>query len=365
MIKLWNKQSLRFFGQSTAIGPNSTIFSLVQPTGNIHIGNYLGALSNWRDISNDENNQDSTFIFGTADLHALTTVWDGNLLRKSRLEALASLIVAGLDPEKCILYHQSSVSEHTELQWILTCLTSMGALNRMTQWKLKSQVDSSSSIFEEDTLGKTKAGLLTYPVLQAADILIYKSTHVPVGDDQSQHLELTRGIASTFNHTFQTSFFPEPKSLFTPSKKIMSLRNVTKKMSKSDADQNGCLYITDSPDTVSQKLRKAITDSIQGKLYFDPIERPGVSNLLNIIAGLTRRTMPETVADLQWIKNHSQLKDHVTDLIVEEFKDKRHLYGELIKDETYLDAIAKKGSARAKGIASANMKRIRQLVGLD
>lgn len=343
----------------------STVFSLIQPTGKIHLGNYLGALSNWRDISNDERNSESLFIFGTADLHALTSVTDPVKLKNSRREAIASLIASGINPERSIIYHQSSIAEHSQLSWILTCLTSMGALNRMTQWKLKAKVEESESIFGDEILGKTKAGVLCYPVLQAADILLYRSTHVPVGDDQAQHLELCRNIASIFNSTYNTDFLPLPKSLFTANKKIMSLRSSERKMSKSDVDQNGCLYITESPDQIAKKLRKATTDSIQGRLYFDPIERPGVSNLINIVAGLTRKSVEETVKDLEYIENHKQLKDLVTDLIVEEFKDQRIMYEELMKDVAYIDQIANKGAEKAKNIASTNMREIERLVGLD
>lgn len=343
----------------------SRVFSLIQPTGRIHLGNYLGAISNWRDMSKSDNDPNTKFIFGTADLHALTTVRDGPGLKIARNEAIASLLAAGLDADRCTIFHQSSVVEHTQLSWILLCLTSIGALNRMTQWKLKASVASNSNITDEDIMGKTKTGILTYPVLQAADILIYKSTHVPVGDDQSQHLELTRNIAQNFNNTYKKDFFPLPKSVLTPTKKILSLRDPSKKMSKSDKDQNGSVYITETPDQISKKIRKATTDSIQGRLYYDPIERPGVSNLINIVSGLSRKPIEETVKDLEWIKDHKQLKDHVTDLIVNEFEGQRHIYDEIVKDSAYLEKIVSEGAEKARAMTAPTMREIEQLVGTN
>ncbi|KAK6201298.1 mitochondrial tryptophanyl-tRNA synthetase [Scheffersomyces amazonensis] len=343
---------------------NSTIFSLIQPTGKIHLGNYLGAIRSWKDLSEIES-EGTRYLFGTADLHAITVPKQAQQLKQYRVEAIASLIASGLDVTKCTLFHQSSVPEHTELNWYLTTITSMGMLNRMTQWKSKANQEESSSIFEEKVLEKTKAGLLCYPVLQAADILIYRSTHVPVGDDQSQHLELTRNIASSFNHVFGKDYFPIPKTLLTPAKKILSLRNPSKKMSKSDPDQNSCVYVTESPDEIAKKIRKATTDSIQGKLYYDPEQRPGVSNLINIISGLTRKSIDDTVTDLQWVKDHKQLKDQVTELLVEEFNPKRHLYEQLLNDKPYLDKICREGTDKAREIASVNIGQIRALIGLD
>ncbi|KAK6457034.1 mitochondrial tryptophanyl-tRNA synthetase [Scheffersomyces xylosifermentans] len=343
---------------------NSTIFSLIQPTGNIHLGNYLGAIRGWKELSETES-QGSKFIFGIADLHAITLPKEAHKLKQFRYEAIASILAGGLNPDKCIVFHQSAVPEHTELSWYLTCITSMGSLNRMTQWKSKAQQTDSSSIYEDSVLESTKAGLLCYPILQAADILIYRSTHVPVGDDQTQHLELTRGIANTFNHTYNTKFFPIPKTLLTPSKKILSLRNPGKKMSKSDPDQNSCVYVTDEPDVIAKKIRKATTDSIQGRIYYDPEERPGVSNLINVISGLTGVTVEQTVKDLEWVKDHKQFKDFVTELIVNEFKDSRELYNHLLTDLSHLDQICKEGGNKAREIASANITEVRKLIGMD
>lgn len=338
------------------------IFSLIQPTGKIHVGNYLGAVRNWKQII-DKSPKGVDCVFGTADLHSLTQIPTAHDLHENRYGAMASLISSGIDPEKCILFHQSSVPEHSELYWILTCITSMGALNRMTQWKLKAAIDETLTIYSELVMGRTKAGILLYPVLQAADILLYNSTHVPVGDDQSQHLELCRGIASSFNHTYG-EFFTMPTTILTPTKKILSLRNPEKKMSKSDKDQSSSVYMTDDADTIAKKFRKAVTDSVQGQVTFDPENRPGVSNLINIIAGVQNKTIDETVKGLSWISNHKQLKDYVTELVVEEFRDKKKMYDELMEDKANLDAISTRGTERAREIATHNLEQIKKRVGL-
>lgn len=342
----------------------STILSMIQPTGQFHLGNYLGAIRSWKQLS-ETDSANTKYLFAIADLHAITTPQDPRELKRRRYEAIASLLASGLDHDKCTLYHQSSVPEHTELNWYLTSIASMGNLNRMTQWKLKSQLQQNSSIYDDNVLDNTRAGLLCYPVLQAADILIYKATHVPVGDDQSQHLELCRGLANSFNHQFKTKFFPIPKTLLTPAKKILSLRNPSKKMSKSDPDQNSSLFMTETPENIMKKVRKATTDSIQGKVYFDPINRPGVSNMINIISGLTNKSIDETVSDLEWIQDHKQLKDHLIELLIEEFKEKRRVYNELIGDFAYLDTICKSGTGKARQIALANIVEIRKIMGLD
>lgn len=342
----------------------STIFSMIQPTGQFHLGNYLGAIRSWKQLSETES-PNTKYIFGIADLHAITSPQDPKELKSRRYEAIASLLASGLSHDKCILYHQSSVPEHTELNWYLTSIASMGSLNRMTQWKLKSHLQQNSSIYDEKVLDNTRAGLLCYPVLQAADILIYKATHVPVGDDQSQHLELCRGLANSFNHQFKTKYFPVPRTLLTPAKKILSLRNPAKKMSKSDPEQSSSIYITETPENIRKKIRRATTDSIQGKVYFDPVARPGVSNMINIISGLTNKPIDETVTDLQWIQDHKQLKDHLVELLVEEFKDKRRLYNELTQDHAYLDTICKSGTEKARQIALTNIIEIRKIIGLD
>lgn len=368
-------QSLRFQSSSATrtvqqisgyehLPNNSTVFSLVQPTGKFHIGNYLGAIKSWRTLS-ESNVEGCKFIFGVADLHAITIPKTRVELKTNRLEAMASLLASGIDPSKCILFYQSAVPEHSELHWYLTCITSMGALNRMTQWKLKQQQQEKPGSSNKFLFEYTKAGLFCYPVLQAADVLLYNATHVPVGDDQSQHLELCRGVANTFNDVYETDFFNVPKTLLTPSKRILSLRNPTKKMSKSDKDQKSCVYVTDSPEEIRRKIRKAVTDSIQGPIYYDPIERPGVSNLINIVSGVTNRTIEQVVNDLEGVNEHSKFKDHVADLLIEEFSQERDLYDKLMNDKGYLESVHNQGRDQAREIAVANIKQIRQLIGMD
>lgn len=360
--KATGKPTVATLNSLATFPPDSRIFSMIQPTGKIHLGNYLGALKNWKDISYSAP-AEVKCLFGTADLHSLTALPDANTLRQNREGAIASILALGLDPKKCIIFHQSSIPEHAELNWILVCLTSMGSLNRMTQWKLKSQVGESLSIYSDQVMGQTKAGILLYPVLQAADVLLYNSSHVPVGDDQVQHLELCRNIASTFNHTYG-EHFKLPQTLLTPTKKIASLRSPEKKMSKSDADQNSSIYMTDAPDVIAKKFRKAVTDSVQGAITFDPETRPGVLNLVNILSGIHNKSIEETVKDLQWVKDHKTLKDHVTEAVVEEFKPRRELYEKLILDRGYLEEVCAEGTEQAREIAQANISEIKRKVGL-
>ena len=347
------------------IPSNSTVFSMIQPTGRIHLGNYLGAVKSWRTLSESNTDPTNKFIYGIADLHAITIPKDPIEFKEYRYAAIASLIASGLDTSKCTLFFQSSVPEHSELNWYLTCMTSMGALNRMTQWKRKAQQLDDSSILEDNVLEKTKAGLFCYPALQAADILLYKSTHVPVGDDQSQHLELCRNIAKTFNSTYKTNVFPLPKTLLTPAKKILSLKNPKKKMSKSDPIATSCVYVTDSPEDIQLKIRKATTDSVQGSIYYDPIERPGVSNLINIVSGISNKPVDEVVKDMSDFVDHKQLKDYVTEVIISEFDDKRQLYEELMKDKAYLDTICSQGRDKAREMALVNLHQVKQIIGMD
>jgi tryptophanyl-tRNA synthetase len=344
-----------------AVPHGSVVFSLVQPTGKVHLGNYLGAIRTWRDLS--VSSKDATFIFGLADLHSLTFPQQPSQLKSNRYEAIASIIASGVDPERCILYHQSAVPEHAELNWILTCLTPMGLLSRMTTWKLK-VTDSGGSLLGGGELN-VKAGLLCYPILQAADILLYKSTHVPVGDDQTQHLELCRTLATSFNRLVNLEYFQLPQTMLTPTNKVLSLRNPTKKMSKSDADQNSCIYINELPEIIQKKIRRATTDSIQGEVTFDPVNRPGVSNLINIIAGLQRKLIEDTVYELSTIKNHKELKDYACELLALEFAPSRKKFEELTNDTAYLDKICRNGADKARQIASVNMAQIKKLTGLD
>lgn len=341
---------------------NATIFSMVQPTGKFHLGNHLGATKVWQDLSNSKH-PDQKLFFGIADLHALTipkpNVQEFRLFRN---EAIASILAVGVDPQKATVMYQSSISQHSQLYWLLSTLASMGYLNRMTQWKSKSNLKQQAS--DSSTLGNVKLGLFSYPVLQAADILIYRATHVPVGDDQSQHLELTRYLAEQFNSMYKTDYFPLPKTLLTPTKKILSLSSPDKKMSKSDTNQNSVIYVNDNPNTIAKKIKKAVTDSTMDHFNYDPVNRPGVSNLLNIISGIQRKSIPEVEKDVSHMNNFKDFKNYVTEVIVEELKSPRERFTRFMKEPGYLDQVVKRGTEEAQELADKNYKEIAKIVGL-
>ncbi|KAH3688403.1 hypothetical protein WICPIJ_000616 [Wickerhamomyces pijperi] len=349
-------RSIDFDPTTLDLKPHSTVFSMIQPTGRFHLGNYLGAVKTWKDITTHTPKESNVnLIFGVADLHAITVPKHSAAeMKELRYEAIASILSTGIDSDKAIVYHQSAVQEHAELNWILSCISSMGYLNRMTQWKSKSS----------DVGANASLGLYAYPVLQAADILLYKSNLVPVGDDQSQHLELCRSIADSFNHKFGKTF-PLPNTIFAPTKKILNLKNPAKKMSKSDPDKLSCLYITDEPEVISKKIKKAVTDSIMTEFKFDPENRPGVSNLINIISGLQMKSIADVEAELVGMKSHKEFKDHVTGLIIEEFTEPRLKFNELLKDREHLQRVVNQGNDRARAIASKTIKEVKQKVGLD
>lgn len=347
----------------------STVFSAIQPTGVFHLGNYLGAVRSWVDIAS-EAPPDSRLIFATADLHALTVPKDPAQLRVWRNQALASIVASGIDPERCIVYHQSQVPEHAQLYWIISTITGMGYLNRMVQWKSKSNLAESSGLqnMPEAEFSKLQLGLFAYPALQIADILLHKANLVPVGEDQSQHLELTRYVTSTFNHRFcpkDEPLFPTPSTLFAPYKKIASLRDPSKKMSKSDPDQRASVYITDSPDTIRSKVFKAVTDSVQGPITYDPINRPGVANLILIGAGLLK-SEPEALVQshLSHCTDHKQFKEAITEIVISSLSPVRDHYLQLASDHTYIESLAKRGAERAKESAAKTLAQVNELVGL-
>jgi tryptophanyl-tRNA synthetase len=345
-------QSTSFDPKSFDIKPQETIFSGIQPTGKFHLGNYLGAVRLWRDLV-ESSPEGTNILYSVADLHAITMPKKAKELKDFRYEAIASILAIGIDPEKAIVYHQSAVSQHAELNWILSCLTGIGYLNRMTQWKSKS-----------DGLDTASLGLFGYPVLQAADILLFKSSIVPVGDDQSQHLELSRHIAEQFNKTYKKTF-PLPRTILAPTKKILSLKDPSKKMSKSDPDQNSVIYITDEPDEIKRKIRRAVTDSIAHEFKFDPENRPGVSNMINTISGIERKSIEQVEKDIEHIKDHKAFKDYVTDVLVEEFREPRLKYNELMTDFGYLKSVVNKNNDRARAIAEKTMAEVKKNSGFD
>jgi len=326
------------------------IFSGVQPTGNLHLGNYLGSIRNWVNL------QDSyETLFGIVDLHALTVLPDPSQLRQHTREVAAAYIAAGVDPNKSSIFPQSAVPSHCELGWILSCLTPLGWLNRMTQFKEKAGKHREQA----------NLGLYAYPVLMAADILIYKATHVPVGEDQKQHLELARDIAGAFNRQYNVSYFdlPEPFILKTAAR-IMSLREGSSKMSKSDPSDYSRIHFLDDPDTIALKIRKAKTDS-------DPIagtpeameHRPEALNLLSIYAALSDLSLRETCQKFEG-STFAPLKKELADQIIVVMEPIRQKMLSLLKDLASLDAILRQGAERANALGSENMKDIQDIVGL-
>ncbi|KAH3900210.1 tryptophan--tRNA ligase MSW1 SCDLUD_003181 [Saccharomycodes ludwigii] len=340
------------------IPSNATIFSMIQPTGQFHLGNYLGAVRVWKDLcdlKSSNNKNDVKLLFGAADLHAITIPKpDAKSFKKTRLEAIASLLSIGIDPKKAIIFTQSGIKQHAELHWILSTFASMGTLNRMTQWKSKAATND---------LNNVKLGLFSYPVLQAADILIYKATHVPVGDDQAQHLECTRTLAGLFNNCYKTNLFPLPKTMLAPTKKILSLSNVEKKMSKSDPNQNSLIYLNDPPESIQRKIKKAVTDSITDHFNYDPIERPGLSNLTNMISGVQRKSIQDVEKDFSRFNNYRDLKSYIADILIEHLREPRENFNKLVGNPDFLESVIKNGVEAASEIAEKNIQEIKKTMG--
>ena len=318
------------------------IFSGIQPTGIPHIGNYFGALKQWTSLQHHD------CIFSIVDLHALTN--PPSDLHRRKLEMMGSLIAIGIDVDESVLYFQSGVREHSELSWILSTLTPLGALNRMTQFKSK---------------GDGNLGLFAYPVLQAADILLFKATHVPVGEDQAQHLELSRTLAKLLSNRTGLAI-PMPETLLSESSKINDLRDPLKKMSKSAADPKSRIAITDDFETIKKKLRGAVTDSIDGVTYSP--DRPGIRNLVDIYRSCTSMTVEETLSDLGSC-SHRVLKDRVAEALESELSPIRERYTALDIDSdrgaARINEIAESGADRARTIASSTMREIRDRLGLS
>ena len=329
---------------------NNIIFSGVQPTGEIHIGNYLGAISQF--VSNQEKYKS---IFSIVDLHAITVWQDPSELSESIKKVLAIFLASGIDPDKNIIFNQSRVAEHTQLSWVLSCTARMGWLNRMTQFK--------------DKAGKNKEnasiGLYSYPVLMAADILLYSATHVPVGDDQKQHLELARDIAHKFNTDYKKEIFALPVPLMNQSSaRIMSLRDGTKKMSKSDISEYSRILMTDSNDQITTKIKKAKTDSMNMPMDLDEAEsRPEINNLLNIYCACTNRKKDEIISNFSG-KEISFFKKSLTEVLVTAVEPISTKTKELLNDEKYLDEILVKGAENARNIAQEKIQEIYKIVGM-
>lgn len=351
-------QTISIYDKSFKLSDNSTILSGIQPTGTFHLGNYFGAIKSWHDLNNLSNNN----FFFVADLHSLTVPQNYSNLMKQRIDAFASIIACGIDPNKSTIYYQSQIPEITSIQWILSCFTNMGYLNRMTQWKSKANLNDNSNI--DNSLGKVKLGLFSYPVLMASDVLSFKATHVPVGQDQSQHLELTREIAENFNKTVNSNYFNLPNTLLTPTKKILSLKNPLKKMSKSDKEPLSKVFITDSDSEIIKKFNKATTDSIDGKLYYDFDERPGISNLISILSACNNKSIDETVLEIQDLSK-KDLKNLVAQEVIKELDEPSRKYKELISNPEYLSKLSNMGADKARSVANTTLKEVSKLVGMS
>ena len=327
------------------------VFSGVQPTGNLHLGNYLGALKNFVSLQ-----KEMECIYCVVDLHAITTFQKPSDLQSNVLETVASFISTGLDPNKSIIFNQSSVPGHTELAWILNCVSRIGWLNRMTQFKDKAGADKE----------KASVGLYIYPNLMAADILLYKATHVPVGADQKQHLELSRDIAKKFNNDFNCKdFFPIPEPLIQKNvSRIMSLRDGTKKMSKSEDSDFSRINLKDNADEILKKVKKAKSDSEPIPENLSNLElKPEALNLIHIYAELTKKSLDTALSEVAG-KEYSYLKTKLSDALITEIVPIGKEIKRLLNDKAYLMQILKKGKEKANIIAEENLKNIREKVGL-
>ena len=330
---------------------NKLVFSGVQPTGNLHLGNYLGALKNFVSLQNE-----TECIYCVVDLHAITTFQNPDELQNNVLETVASFLATGLNPNKSIIFNQSSVPGHTELAWILNCVSRIGWLNRMTQFKDKAGSDKE----------KASVGLYIYPNLMAADILLYKATHVPVGADQKQHLELSRDIAQKFNNDFNCkNFFPIPEPLIPKNvSRVMSLRDGTKKMSKSEESDFSRINLKDSADEIIKKIKKAKSDSEPIPENLENLEKkPEALNLLNIYAEVSKKKLEIVLNEVSG-KEYSFLKTKLSEILISEIAPIGNEIKKLLNDKTHLKQILKKGKEKANNIAEENLKNIREKVGL-
>ncbi|MBT5185628.1 MAG: tryptophan--tRNA ligase [Kordiimonadaceae bacterium] len=325
------------------------VFSGVQPSGNLTLGNYLGAIKNWVGLQDTYET-----IFCVVDLHAITTWQDPDILRNATREVAAGMIASGVDPKKSIIFNQSQVSAHAELAWIFNCVARMGWLNRMTQFKEKAGKNRE----------RASVGLYVYPDLMAADILAYQATHVPVGADQKQHLELTRDIAQKFNSDYKVDFFPEVEPLiFGEATRVMSLRDGNAKMSKSDPSENSRINLTDDRDLIAKKIRKARTDSEPLPATMDDLDgRAEAKNLINIFAALSDRKAGEVCAEYEG-KGFADFKRDLADLSVEVLGPITEEMSRLMSEKTYLDDILRDGVHKADELSQPILRQIHDIVG--
>ena len=328
------------------------IFSGVQPTGNLHLGNYLGAIKNFVELNNDNKNN---CIFCVVDLHAITVKQDPTELRDNIRETVATFIASGIDPKKSIIFNQSAVPAHSEAAWLLSCVARIGWLNRMTQFKEKAGKDKE----------KASIGLYSYPILMAADILLYDSTHVPVGEDQKQHLELCRDIAQKFNNDFKVDDFlkvPEPL-IQKEFSRIMSLKDGTKKMSKSEVSDLSRINLTDDKDLIMNKIKKSKTDTLPLPSNLVELDtRPEAKNLLGIYSSLTNSTFEKTINEFSG-KNFSEFKEKLSEVMIEKINPISNKIRKLISEKEYLDKILGEGREEANDYASKKLKKMHEIIG--
>lgn len=327
------------------INGKKTIFSGIQPTGCITLGNYIGALKNWVALQSDYN-----CIFSVVDLHSITVRQDPAELRRRCMDFLCQYLAAGIDGEENVVFFQSHASTHAELSWILNCFTYMGELSRMTQFKDKSAKHADN----------INAGLFTYPVLMAADILLYQTDLVPVGVDQKQHLEICRDIALRFNRIYGDVFTIPDGFIPKEGARIMSLQDPTSKMSKSDPNANGFISILDDTDTIMRKFKRAVTDSDGEIAYKDG--KFGINNLINIYSAITGKTVDETVSEFSG-KGYGDFKFAVGEVVADELKPIRERYQDLRKNRDYLESVYKTGAERAYKISNRTLNKVKRKVG--
>ncbi|MBC8196228.1 MAG: tryptophan--tRNA ligase [Acidimicrobiia bacterium] len=320
------------------------VFSGIKPTGDVHLGNLLGALNNWVTLQDQADS-----VYCVVDLHALTVPHDPEALRADTLSLAQVLFAVGLDPERCTVFVQSHVHEHTECAWIMECTAAFGELRRMTQFKDKSESASFVS-----------GGLFTYPALQSSDILLYDTDQVPVGEDQRQHVELTRDIAIRFNHRFGETFVV-PEAVIPPTgARVMDLQNPTSKMSKSDESPQGTVRVLDDPAVIEKKVKRSVTDS-DSEVRFDPAEKPGVSNLLSILGAATGQT---PAAAAEGIERYGDLKTATAEALIEMLRPIQVRYAELAADPAETARLLAVGADKAREVASATVGRAKTNMGL-
>ncbi len=324
------------------------IYSGIQPSGIMTLGNYIGAVNEWKEIQKDEGN---FCIFEVADLHTITVRQDPEALRKNSLDMLALLIAAGIDFKNNILYLQSHVHEHSELAWLLNCYTYVGEMNRMTQFKEKSEKHADN----------INMGLMDYPVLMAADILLFKTDIVPVGIDQRQHLEIARDIALRFNNIYGDTFTVPEARVRKVGAKIASLQNPLAKMSKSDPNPNAVIGVLNSEKDILSKIKKAVTDS-GSEIIYDPENKPGVSNLLTILSIARKQSIESLVEEFRG-KMYGHLKIATAEAVIDMLRNFREKFNEIRADEWYLVQVAKYGAERASAIAEKTLKEVKEKIG--